>query len=128
MKDKEAMELGFYYTGISNAAYDRDGWEKSKKRAQEIKATYKGADFRVVDHYCEGRYGKSLWKNIYGNEVFRKAQYFDQTADEKYFSEIHQQRLDKIKQKYEEELAKEQEYYEKKKINYDYLVSLKKKK
>lgn len=128
MKEREAMELGFYYTGMSNASYDRDGWEKSKRRAQEIKATYKGADFRVVEEYCEGRYGKSLWKNIYGNDVFRQAQYFNQKADEEYFNEIHQQRLNEIKQKYEDELVKEQEYYEKRKTNYDKLMSLKKKK
>lgn len=128
MKEREAIELGFHYTGMSNASYDRDGWEKSKRRAQEIKATYKGADYRVVEHYCESRCGKSLWKNIYGNDVFRQAQYFNQKADEEYFNEIHQQRLDEIKQKYEDELAKEQEYYEKRKTNYDMLMSLKKKK
>ena len=128
MKAQDAMAEGFYYTGMSNATYDRDGWERSKKRAQEIRSTYKGADFRIVESVCEGRHGKSHWKNIYGNEIFRQAQYFNQAADEKYFSEIHQQRLDEIKQKYEEELANEQEYYEKRKINYDYLVSLKKKK
>ena len=128
MKERDAVAAGFYYTGMSNATYDQEGWERNKKRAQEIKATYKGADFRIVESVCESRRGKSHWKNIYGNDVFRQAQYFNPTADEKYFSEIHEQRLDAIKQKYEEELAEEQEYYEKKKNNYDYLMSLRKKK
>lgn len=126
MKEYEARELGFEYTGMGASVYDTTGWEKDKARAQEIKRTYKGADFRVVSKSCATRYGSEGWKNIYGNKIFRQAQYFNPEVEEKYLNEGHNKRLEELKKKYEEEVQKEMEYYQQRKDKYDYLMSIKK--
>jgi len=123
MKEHEAMEQGFYYTGIGAAAWE---FENAKARAQAIKKAFKGADYRIVEKRCESRSGTTLWKNIYGNEIFRKAQYFNQAVEEEYLNKKHQERLEQLKAEYEEQVAEELEIFNKRKEKYDLLMSLKK--
>jgi len=123
MKEQEAVAQGFYYTGMSARSYE---FEQEKTKAQAIKKAFKGADFRIVEKRCESRSGTSYWKSIYGNEIFRKAQYFNQAVEEEYFNIHHQELLDHLKAEYEEQVAEEMERFNKRKAKYDLLMSLKK--
>lgn len=124
MKEKEAEAQGFYYTGIGARAYEFDS---AKARAQAIKKAFKGADFRIVESKCETRNGsRSIWKDIYGNEIFHRAQYFNQAVEEDYFNKQHQEILDRFKAKYEEQVAEEMKRFNERKENYNLLMSLKK--
>lgn len=126
MTESEAMKAGYQYTGMSNSEWD-PRWKETKARAEEIKRNYKGADFRIINNRCRSRYGGSeTWKEIYGNEIFRKAQYFNQEAEEKYLNEGHKAALENIKKKYEEEIQREMEIYNKHLSDYELLMSHKK--
>lgn len=126
MKEREAIAQGFSYTGMSASEWDRERWEEYKKEAQEIRKTYKGADFRVVTETCRSRLGNSIYKSIYGNEVFCKVQYFNQADEEKYLNELHNQRLVNLKEEYDKKVTEEMEYYKNKLAEYKYIMSIKK--
>ena len=127
MKANEALELGFSFTGACAPAWDRERYEKCKKEAQEIKKTYKGADFKVVENRCRSSYGGTvIYKEIYGNTIYHKAHYFRQDQEEKYLNEGHAQRLAKLKEEYEAKVAEEMERYNERLENYKYLMSIKK--
>lgn len=128
MKDYEAEQQGFYYTGISSAAWNTEKWEEALNRAKEIKATYKGADFRIVNNYCEGRNGRTLWKDIYGNEIFKEAQYFKPEEEEAWLNDKFPALVHKAEEDYKAKLAELGETYEKRKAKYVKLMGLRKKK
>ena len=125
MKAYEAQQLGFHYTGIGEAAYRRERWEAAKKRAQEIKKTYKGADYRVVEERCRSRYGSELYKHIYGNAIFQKAMYFNEQRELEYLND-YGHRLEALKLEYEEKLAELEKQQNERQAEYDFMMSLKK--
>ena len=126
MKANEAISAGFRYTGMSASEWDNARWEKYKKEAQEIRKTYKGADFKVVSERESGRYGSTVWKSIYGNDTFCKVQYFSQKHEEDYLNTIHNQRLEALQKEYEQKVEAENQEFNERKENYIYIMSLKK--
>ena len=126
MKKQEAIALGFHYTGMSCNNYEREKWENTKKRAQAIRRTYKGADFRVVTESCNSRMGSSTWNSIYGNDIFCKAQYFDEEYEKTYIQESHAKRLENLKKEYEEKVQHEIDEFNRRKSDYEYMLSIKK--
>lgn len=121
MKRNEAIELGYHYTGMSCDSWDSKKWEEYKTRAAHIKNQYKGADYRVVTERLQGRYGVSIWKNIYGNDIFQKVMYFNQENAKEYLNK-HEERLNEIKAKYEAEIQKENENYQKHLDDYNEII------
>jgi len=116
MKERDAIQAGFHYTGMSCSAWDTEKWEETKARAQAIKKRWKGADFRVVDESCQSMHGKRPWKNIYGNEIFCKFQYTNDAEIKKiedYISlEAYKKRQADLEVEYEakrKELAKQED-------------------
>ena len=126
MKANEAISAGFSYTGMSASEWDNAKWEGYKKEAQEIRKIYKGADFRVVSERESGRYGSTIWKSIYGNDIFCKVQYFSQKQEEDYLNTTHYQKLEALKKEYEQKVEAENQAFNKRKENYTYIMSLKK--
>ena len=125
MRERDAINQGFNYTGMSCNAWHKDDWAKMKARADAIKKKYKGADYRVIQESCRTRYGSVPWKNIYGNEIFQKAQYYDEDAMRKWLDEGYQEALDKLKKTYDDGVAVLNIQYEKEKANYEYMMSIK---
>ena len=129
MKEDEAIKLGFSYTGMSCAAYRTATWAEIKTRAAEIKKLYKGADYRVVESRSDTRGGSgSVWKHIYGNEIFLKAQYFDPERARKWLDVKYDESKADLTRTYIEELDKLEQKRKQVQENYDYLMSLRKKK
>lgn len=126
MTEREANQAGFHYTGMSCSEWDKEDWEKYKKEAQEIKKTYQGADFRVVYSRERTRYGSITYRNIYGNDIFYKAMHFSQETEEQYLNQWHQETLERLKKEYEAKVQEEMDHFNKRKQNYDFLMSIKK--
>lgn len=126
MKEREAMELGFEYTGASCDSYDREKWEKYKKEAQEIKKTYKGADFRIVESRERTRWGSTVYKSIYGNKIYREAQYFNPELELDIIENRIPNRIEQIKAEAEKKIQEELEEQKQRKERYEYLMSLRK--
>lgn len=126
MKEKEARALGFEYTGMSTSEWNKEAWEKIKAKAQAIKKTWSGADYRVVDERCVSRCGSCVYKNIYGNEIFRKAQYYNVESVENYLNFGHAKNLVALQEEYKAKVAAEMEQYEREKAIYVFMMSIKK--
>lgn len=124
MKEQEAEKLGFFYTGMSCNVFDRDQWEKYKAKANQIRKTYQGADYRIVDSTCDSRLGKSYWKHIYGNEIFQKVQNYSLEKTEEWLTTGYQKRLDSLKAEYDQRLEQLKSDYEKVKAEHEYIKSI----
>lgn len=125
MKRNEAIELGYNYTGMSASEWDSEKWDNYKKRAQEIRKNYRGADYRVVTERQLGRYGSSIWKSIYANAIFLKVMYFDEEREFEYLSK-HEERLAAIKARYEELIQEENKKFSERKNDFEEILELKK--
>lgn len=125
MKAYEAEQLGFNYTGMCCDEFYKAEWNEYKNRANKIKQTYAGADYRVVTERCQGRYGSTVYKHIYGNEIFCKAQYFDEANSLNIINNVIPAQMAKAKEDYERKIAELLESKRRRQEEYDYLMSIK---
>ena len=125
MKEQEAIEHGFFYTGMSCNVFDKDQWEKCKAKANQIRKTYEGADYRIVDSTCDSRLGKSYWKNIYGNGIFQRVQYYSLEKTEEWLNDGFSKEMKALEKEYQEKVEQLNEKYRKTKNEYEFIKSIK---
>lgn len=125
MKESEANELGFFYTGMSCSTFDKEKWENYKAKANQIRRTYQGADYRIVDSICDGRLGKSYWKHIYGNEIFQKVQFYNLEKTEEWLNNGFSKEMEALEKEHQEKVDQLNEKYHKIKNQYEYVKSIK---
>lgn len=115
MKEYEAQENGYHYSGPTISAYPRqmeiDCWERDKSIAKRLKKEYVGADYVIVTG-SKNRWLSSGSKAIYGNETFNKlwhALAYEHNTPKAQI-ELSQKRKAKIQAEYEANMKKEDEY------------------
>lgn len=118
MTEKEAIKLGYSYTGMSAPAWEPERWEEYKKKAAMLKKTYTGVDYKCVNE-------NGGWKSIYGNNLFHKVQYF---IPEQTLNNINNmpKRIEKVRADAEKKVAELLEEQQEMQKEYDYLMSIRK--
>jgi len=97
MKEYEAFEKGFYFTGACWSVWDKKAEEDCKAKAADIKKRFKGADFRIVSGSANGWLSSSS-KAIFGNEIYNKVRYWKETDLENRLGYIEKRRAELLKQ------------------------------
>lgn len=124
MNEMTAERAGYGFTGMAWSKWNTEKEAEMKAKAEKIKKTYRGADYRIVMGSKNSWLGASS-KGIWGNDIFQKVQYYNEEKQRKYLDE-YSKRVAKAKADYEKVLKELAETQAKVQAEYDEIMALKK--